>query len=65
MSGLGEEAAPDIQGGIGVDPTEACEEVGLPGQGRLVNSHRPLHYRCYHIFIPEDMAGMAPLCGKN
>ena len=29
MSGLGEEAAPEIQGEIGVDPTEACEEVAL------------------------------------
>ena len=28
---MGEEAAPDTQGGIGADPTEACEEVALPG----------------------------------
>ena len=31
MSGLGEEAVPDMQREIGVDPTEACEEVALPG----------------------------------
>ena len=31
MSGLGEEAAPEMQGRIGVEPTEACEEESLPG----------------------------------
>ena len=36
MSGLGDEAAPDMQGGIGVNPTEACEEVALPGVNRLL-----------------------------
>ena len=36
MSGLGEEAAPEMQGEIGVDPTEACEEVALPGVNGLL-----------------------------
>ena len=36
MSGMGEEAAPDTQGGIGADPTEACEEVALPGVDGLL-----------------------------
>ena len=26
-----EEVSPEMQGEIGVDPTEACEEVALPG----------------------------------
>ena len=36
MSGLGEEAASEIQGEIGVDPTGACEEVALPGVNGLL-----------------------------
>ena len=28
---MGEEAAPEIKEEIGVNPTEACEEVALPG----------------------------------
>ena len=36
MSGLGDESAPDMQGGIGVNPTEACEEVALPGVNRIL-----------------------------
>ena len=36
MSGLGEEKAPEMQGGVGVDPTEACEEVSLPGVDGLL-----------------------------
>ena len=36
MSGLGEEAAPEMQGEIGVDSTEACEEVSLPGVDGLL-----------------------------
>ena len=36
MSGLGEEAAPVMQGGIGVNPTEAYEEVALPGVNGLL-----------------------------
>ena len=35
MSGLGEEVAPEMQGGVGVDPTETCEEVALPGVNGL------------------------------
>ena len=35
MSDLGGEAAPEMQGGIGVDPTEACKEVALPGVNGL------------------------------
>ena len=36
MSGLEEEATPEVQGGIGVYPTEACEEVALPGVNGLL-----------------------------
>ena len=36
MSGLGEEVAPEIPGEIGVDPTEACEEVALTGVNGLL-----------------------------
>ena len=36
MSGLGEEAAPEMQGVIGVDPTETCKEVALPGVNGLL-----------------------------
>ena len=36
MSGLGEEAEPDMQEEIGVNPTEACEEVALPGVNGLL-----------------------------
>ena len=36
MCGLGEEAAPEIQGEIGVYPTEACKEVALPGVNGLL-----------------------------
>ena len=36
MSGLGEEAAPEMQGEIGVYPTEACKEVALPGVDGLL-----------------------------
>ena len=36
MSGLGEEAAPEMQGGSGVYPTEDCEEVSLPGVDGLL-----------------------------
>ena len=31
MSGLGGEAALEMQGEIWVDPTDACEEVAFPG----------------------------------
>ena len=36
MSGIGEEAAPEIQEEIGVNPTEACEKVALPGVNGLL-----------------------------
>ena len=36
MSGLGEEAAIEMQGESGVYPTEACEEVALPGVDGLI-----------------------------
>ena len=36
MSGLGEEAATEMQGESGVYPTEACEEVAIPGVDGLL-----------------------------
>ena len=36
MSGMGEEAAPEMQGEIGVRPNEACKEVALPGVNGLL-----------------------------
>ena len=36
MSGQGEETEPDMQGEIGVDPTEACKKVALPGVDGLL-----------------------------
>ena len=33
---MGEEAAPEMQGEIGVAPTEACEEVALTGVNGLL-----------------------------
>ena len=36
MSGSGEKAAPEMQGEIGDDPTEICEEVALPGVDGLL-----------------------------
>ena len=36
MSGLGEEAETDMKGEIGFNPTEACEEVALPGVDGLL-----------------------------
>ena len=36
MSGLGEEAATDMQWEIGVYPTEACKEVALTGVNGLL-----------------------------
>ena len=36
MCGLGEEAVPEIQGGVGVYPTEDCYEVALPGVDGLL-----------------------------
>ena len=36
MSGLGEKAAPETQGESGVYPTEACEEVAIPGVDGLL-----------------------------
>ena len=36
MSGMWEEEAPEMQGDIGIDPTDACEEVALPGVDGLL-----------------------------
>ena len=36
MSGLGEKAAPEMQGENGVYPTEACKEVALLGVNSLL-----------------------------
>ena len=66
MSGLGEEAALETRGGIGVDPTKACEEVALPGVdglpclvGTVVVGQAQLEV--YSIGLEETLEGLGAL----